>query len=157
MSWYLDENNNHTLKDNNGNILFKIKPLYLPDKTLFEPDIPYRVKALQNFYDTDGTVIVNYKDEIIAIRTMDSIIHLFRIESITKSYMALLHLTVDEEVEIEKQFEFLDVQEIPTIQELKLKLDKCINIENYEYCQKIQTEINKRNESRKKKDNNTKS
>jgi len=137
LVWREDEDGANVLTDSlTGQTVKTVLPLFLPDGTLMKTMTLFRVEAAREMHITPDTSIEK-GSFLIAKKLPNGDICLF-----TNSAVPFL-ITVG--AEYKKDFKFItDLNKFKDC-DLKLKLTRVLEIENYEYAVKIRDEINRRN------------
>lgn len=165
MNWEIDENYYHLCKDDNGIVIKKKKPIYLPDKTIMHPLIPFRVKAKLDLYFKEDTIkkissipqfkelfkdkfneksiivkIASKDEEIVAIRDIEGNIGIY---TNTQPFFYIIEGIIDEN--------FYFIKELSEFRssDLEIKLKRVLEIENFEFAAQIRDELIRRENEEK--------
>lgn len=134
--WKEDEDGGNILVNTvTGETVKRVKPIYLPDGTLMKTMTLFRVEAAKDFYAGDH-LLVKKGNFLIARRYPHGKVYLF-----TNSTTPFLL-----QIEARRKDDYNFIADLNKFKDsdLKVKLNRVLDIENYEYAVLIRDELKKR-------------
>lgn len=136
LEWREDDDGSNILVNTlTGRIVKRVKPLYLPDGTIMQTNVFFRVESARAFM-FKNIAEIKQGDFLIAKKLINGEIHLWT--NTNPPFM------VQVDAKYKKDFVFITDLKKFIDGDLKLKLKRVLEIENYEYAADIRDELAER-------------